>query len=141
MTRFLLSLNQAVDLIFAALCKARPAETYVPQIPSATVTDIAGALIGDRAIQITIVGIRPGEKMHEILVSEEECRRTVVRGEYYAIRPILPELNTDHASGPFLESEYSSQFNVLSRDETRELLHRHHMLTIGIEPGMQEILR
>src|SRR3984957_15558174 len=72
MTRFLLSLNDAVDTVFAAVAEGLPGETYIPRVPSAQVTDIAKVLIGDRSIKTKIVGIRPGEKVHEILVSEEE---------------------------------------------------------------------
>jgi UDP-glucose 4-epimerase len=63
MTRFLLSLEQAVDTIFAALKEAEPGETYIPRVPSSLVTDIAEALIGDEKIEITVTGIRPGEKV------------------------------------------------------------------------------
>src|SRR5262249_15941801 len=69
MTRFLLSLNSAVDTVFAALKSAKPGEIYVPCVPSATVLNIAKALIGKRKIPLTITGVRPGEKLHEIMVS------------------------------------------------------------------------
>ena len=72
MTRFLLSLDHAVDTVFAALSEARPAEIYVPRVPSATMVNVAAALIGHREIPIKVTGIRPGEKIHEIMVSEEE---------------------------------------------------------------------
>src|SRR5688572_3576535 len=83
MTRFLLSLDEAVETIFAALASARRGETYIPRVPSSLVTDIAEALIGEEKIKITVTGIRPGEKVHEILVSEEEAYRTIERGKYY----------------------------------------------------------
>jgi UDP-glucose 4-epimerase len=92
MTRFLLSLDQAVDTVFTALKEAAPGETYVPNAPSATVENIAKALIGKRSVEMKLVGIRPGEKMHEIMVSEEEAHHCVKRGNYYAILPMLPEL-------------------------------------------------
>jgi UDP-glucose 4-epimerase len=93
MTRFLLAMDQAVDTIFVAVRSGLPGETYVPRVPSARVVDIAEVLINGRGIPITYVGIRPGEKVHEILVSEEECHRTIERDDYYVICPILPELN------------------------------------------------
>src|SRR6188472_666153 len=80
MTRFLLSLDDAVDTVLAALQTAEPGETYVPRAPSARVVDIAGALIGDLPIEMKVTGIRPGEKIHEVMVSEEEAYRTVERG-------------------------------------------------------------
>ena len=55
----------------------------------------AKVLVGPRKIEVKILGIRPGEKVHEILVSEEEAFRTVKRGHYYAIRPMLPEVCGD----------------------------------------------
>ena len=73
MTRFLMTLDQAVDTVFAALKDARPGEIYVPRVPSARMVDLAAVLIGDRPIETVFTGIRPGEKVHEILVSEEEC--------------------------------------------------------------------
>ena len=72
--------------------EARTAEIYVPRIPSAQVLDVARALIARRRIETKIVGIRPGEKLHEVLVSEEESHRAFQRGEYYVISSILPEL-------------------------------------------------
>ena len=106
MTRFLLSLNQAVDTIFAAYKEASRGETYIPRVPSARVIDIASALIGENQIKTVITGIRPGEKLHEILISEEECHRSVERGDYYAILPMLPELDTGREYTPALKGEF-----------------------------------
>ena len=122
MTRFLLSLDRAVDTIFAAATGAQTGETYVPRVSSARVLDIAMVMIGERNIPIQYTGIRPGEKIHEILVSEEECFRTVARGDYYAIRPILPELGGSGEGAPVLESEYCSRDNTLDREALRSLL-------------------
>src|SRR5580658_990566 len=114
MTRFLLSLDDAVDTIFAAVATGSPGETYIPRVPSAQVTHIAKALIGNRSIETKITGIRPGEKVHEILVSEEEGHRTVDRGEYYAIQPMLPELRGKETRSSCLTKEYSSADNIMS---------------------------
>ncbi len=84
MTRFLISLDQAVDTIFAAVAGAKRGETYIPRVPAARMTDLARALIGDRPIKIVVTGNRPGEKIDEILISEEERHRSVDRGNYYA---------------------------------------------------------
>lgn len=127
MTRFLLSIDQAVDTVYAALCHAKPGETFVPDAPAATVQNIAKALIGDRDIEIKITGIRPGEKMHEIMVSEEECHHTLRCGDYFAIRPMLPEL-VDKPEKPALTNEFSSEDNVVPLPETIQLLERHHLL-------------
>jgi UDP-glucose 4-epimerase len=129
MTRFLLSLNQAVDTVFTAIREARRGETYVPHAPAATVLNIAKALIGERKIEIRITGIRPGEKMHELMVSEEEANHCVKRGNYYAILPMLPELREAGASEPnALAKEFSSEDTVLDLAGTVELLRRHRLL-------------
>src|SRR3972149_1769696 len=65
MTRFLLTLNDAVDIIFAAIGDARRGETLVPQAPSARITDVATALIGVRPVRQVTTGIRPREKIPE----------------------------------------------------------------------------
>jgi FlaA1/EpsC-like NDP-sugar epimerase len=128
MTRFLLSLDEAADTVFTALREARPGETYVPRAPAATVEGIARALIGDKRIATRIIGIRPGEKMHEIMVSEEEAHHCVARGGYFAILPMLPELRRDAPpEANALRSEFSSADNVLDAKGTEELL-RHHGL-------------
>jgi len=141
MTRFLLSLDQAVDTVFAALSEARRGETYIPRVPSALVVDIAGSLIGDRPIKTEVTGIRPGEKVHEILVSEEECHRTVDRGSYYAILPMLLELRDGQPVPEVLEHEYSSADDVMPRAALDRLL-VDHRLTLGDTTGDEaELLR
>ena len=141
MTRFLLSLGEAVDTIFAAVRYASRGETYIPRVPSAKVTDIAAILIGDRPIRMTVTGIRPGEKIHEILVSEEEAHRTISRGKYYVIQPILPELRGEADFGPALGVEYSSADNLMTRDELRDELHRHGLLLDDLEKNKGELIR
>ena len=141
MTRFLLSLNDAVDVIFAAVRSGAPGETYIPRAPSACVSHLAEALIGDRPIQTRIVGIRPGEKVHEILVSEEESFRTVPRGPYYAILPMLPELRADTPGVAHLKKEYSSADDVLSFEETAQLLRRQRLMIEDIRIDFSEVLR
>jgi UDP-glucose 4-epimerase len=118
MTRFLLTLEDAVDTIFAAVRAAAPGDTYIPRCQSARMTDLAAYLIGDRDIETVVTGIRPGEKIHEILLSEEEATRTVNGPEgYFALRPMLPELATP-VDQPALVGDYSSA-NVLM--DTAEL--------------------
>ena len=122
MTRFMLGLDEAVDTIFAAVREACNGETYVPRIRSARVVDIAAALIDGRPIKTKITGIRPGEKLHEVLVSEEECGRTGTRGNYYVVRSILPELAGQEPQAPTLEREFSSAEHVMTLDEVRRML-------------------
>jgi UDP-glucose 4-epimerase len=140
MTRFLLSLNQAVDVIFAAVRGAKVGETYVPRVPAARVVDIAAALIGSRPVKTKVTGIRPGEKTHEVLISEEECHRAIERGNYYVIRPILPEIDREAPAKAALSDEYSSGSSVLSIEECEKFLREHQLLPEQAE-GSGELLR
>lgn len=140
MTRFLLSLDQAVDTVFAAVCGARRGETYIPRVASAKVVDVAAALIGARPIQTVVTGIRPGEKVHEILVSEEERYRIVERGDYYAILPILPELRASGEVVHPLEDEYSSARAVIDRPAVEALLRRNKLMVEDTPEGKWNLL-
>ena len=101
----------------------------MPRAASATVENIARALIGEAAVQTKVIGIRPGEKMHEIMVSEEEAHHCVRRGEYFAILPMLPELRGDApAEANALSAEFSSADTVLDRQATAALLRRHGLI-------------
>lgn len=122
MTRFLLSLDRAVDTVFAAISIGSAGETFVPKVPAAKIVDVARAIMGDADLPLNFTGIRPGEKIHEIMVSEEECFRTVERGDYYVILPVLPELRLIGDYTPALEGEYSSKNDNISVEELRGLL-------------------
>ena len=141
MTRFLLSLDEAVDTIFACLREGAPGETYIPIVPSARVEDIAGVLIGDRNIRVEVIGIRPGEKVHEILVSEEEAFRTFGRGaRYYAIQPMLPELRRESTGEKPLGSEYSSASDLMTKDQVAALLRERRLMVDSARDGGVEML-
>jgi UDP-glucose 4-epimerase len=141
MTRFLLSLDQAVDTIFAAIKGAHRGDTYIPRVPSANVTDIAKCLIGNRPIQTVITGIRPGEKIHEILVSEEEAHRTITRGNYYVIQPILPELCTVEEKQTCLDNEFSSKDSVMTLPQLAETLAKFDLMVNENKKPDGELLR
>ena len=138
MTRFLLSLNQAVETVFKALNEGKAGEIIVPRAPSALMTDVARVLIGDRPIETKVTGIRPGEKIHEIMISDEEAPYAETRGEYYAIRPMLPELNPEGANKKSpLKKEFSSSDTLLDFEGTRALLAQHKLL-IGDAPHFSD---
>ncbi len=122
MTRFLLSLDRAVDTVFEAIRAERRGCTFVPKVPAANIVDVAKALMGDRKVPIVFTGIRPGEKIHEIMVSEEECFRTIEANGYYVILPVLPELRDSDEVTTVLSSEYSSKDNNVSIAELKALL-------------------
>lgn len=141
MTRFLLSLDDAVDTIFAAVRNGRPGETWIPKAPSAYVTDIATALIGNRRIKVEFIGIRPGEKIHESLISREEAFRSVARGDYYAILPMLPELPNGHEEEGTRDREYCSGDEVMTLQETETLLRARSLMLENSVEEPAEMLR
>jgi UDP-glucose 4-epimerase len=141
MTRFLLPLNQAVDTVFAAIEGGQPGETYIPKVKSSSMVNLAKALIEDRPLEVKITGIRPGEKIHEILISEEEAWHTVERGDYYVIKPILPELvKNTYEKVIDKTGEYSSANSPMDLEETKQMLKKNHLL-VGDEVGEGELLR
>ncbi|MCX6111683.1 MAG: polysaccharide biosynthesis protein [Proteobacteria bacterium] len=122
MTRFLLNLDQAVDVIFEALINGNPGETYVPIISSAKIMDLAELMIGDKDIKIEYIGVRPGEKTHEILISEEETTRTIKRNGYYVICSVLPEIQQNKIEKSALDKEYSSAEGVVTKKQLENIL-------------------
>lgn len=122
MTRFLLSLDKAVDTVLACLKEGKRGETYIPKVPAAKITDVAQALMGEKDLPIVYTGIRPGEKIHEIMVSEEEIYRTIERNGYYVIMPMLPELREKEDYTAALTSEYSSKDDNISVENLKALL-------------------
>ncbi len=128
MTRFLLPLESGVDTVIAALKSALPGEIYVPKVPASRIVDVAKALIDNRKVEIIYTGIRPGEKVHEILVSDEEGWRTFERDGYYAIKPMLPELISKEEMLKPLNKEYNSGDSLLSFEETRDMLIKYNLM-------------
>lgn len=138
MTRFLMTLDQSVDLIFAALREALPGETYVPMVPSARVVDMARAVAGDPEYPLRLSGIRPGEKIHEILVSEEELPRAEHRGDNVAILPLLPELRRGGPPGPLpFDGEYTSGQGALAYEQVVTLLEGQGLTLSTAEAGRE----
>ncbi|MEM7201095.1 MAG: polysaccharide biosynthesis protein [Planctomycetota bacterium] len=128
MTRFLLPQALAVQTIVDAYRMGRPGEILVPRGPAAELGTLARCLVGDRPQDIRESGARPGEKQHEIMVSDHEAPRTVARDDYYVIRPDLPELAGGEAERPALSREYGSRDAVVGPAETLEILRRERLL-------------
>ena len=89
MTRFWITLNQGVDFVLSSLGMMRGGEIFVPKIPSMKMVDLAAAMAPDAAIKV--IGIRPGEKLHEMMISVDDARTTVDLGDRYAIEPAFVE--------------------------------------------------
>lgn len=95
MTRFMLPLDESVDLVLYALANGENGDIYVRKAPASTVSDIAKAVceIFGHKQGIKEIGVRPGEKMHESLVAKEELFRTEDHGDYYRIMPESPKMD------------------------------------------------
>ena len=91
MTRFNITLKDSVDLVFWALKNTLGGEIFVPKIPSYRVLDLAKA-IGPNC-KIKFIGIRPGEKIHEELITASESINSLDLGNYYAILPTISEIS------------------------------------------------
>jgi len=85
MTRFWISLEQGVHFVIRCLEQMHGGEVFVPKIPSMTVSDLARAMAPDAKIEY--IGIRPGEKLHEALISEDEARTVVELDDMYVVQP------------------------------------------------------
>jgi FlaA1/EpsC-like NDP-sugar epimerase len=122
MTRYILSLDEAIDTVMVALRSGEPGDTYVPDIPAVKIIDLIKEMIGKRDIAIKTIGIRPGEKIHEILISEEEIPRTIKRDGYYVIRPVLPSLRKIETKKPLLTGELSSADHCMSQAQLKKFI-------------------
>jgi FlaA1/EpsC-like NDP-sugar epimerase len=131
-----LSLDRAVDAIVAAVRDGQAGETYIPRVPSTKVVTLAEFPIAGRDIPIVETGIRPGEKVREILMSEEEMGRTICSGEHYVIRSILAEVNPVDAGSTVRVKEYSSADDPLPAALLRNYLAR----TGGIDPAIVDLV-
>lgn len=131
MTRFFLTLSEAISLLFQAVENSVGGETYVMHMPSFYISDLAKVLIkhyGNAATSIKEIGIREGEKLHEVLISENEVYRSYILNDDYYV--ILPELliNRDHSSlngiGKVIFNSFSSHDNVQDKNYLTTLLDR-----------------
>lgn len=96
MTRFWLTIEQAAQFVITSTEQMRGGEVFVPKIPSMTIKDLALAVAP--GCQIEIIGIRAGEKLHEVLVSEDEARHTVEQDDRFVIQPVHDWWSEDNSS-------------------------------------------
>jgi UDP-N-acetylglucosamine 4,6-dehydratase/5-epimerase len=126
MTRFWLTLDQAVKFVLSCLEHMVGGELFVPKIPSMRIVDLAKAICPD--CQLKPVGIRPGEKLHEIMISTDDARNTVEFADYYVVKPAFRYFSRrfcENGSKPVPEGfEYSSHNNTqwLTVAELRAIL-------------------
>lgn len=112
MTRFWITLDSSVQLVLAGLQKMHGGEIFVPRIPSMRIVDLAKAIAP--GCRIKTVGVRPGEKIHETLLTEDESSRAVEIDGYFVIRPLYRWWPDGHKEGKPLPAgfRYSSDSNT-----------------------------
>ena len=93
MTRFWIKLEQGVQFVLKSLDRMRGGEIFVPKIPSMRLVELAKAIAPECPIEI--VGIRPGEKLHEVMVPVDDARNSLEFDDYYAILPAFHDSNSD----------------------------------------------
>ena len=126
MTRFWITLPQAVEFVLSCFDDMQGGELYVPRIPSMKVVDLAEAVAPGAPLQE--IGIRPGEKLHEEMISSEDARRTLRRPDRYVVMPTLAEWGYTNTGGEAVAEgfSYTSDTNEdwLSVNDLRTLLAR-----------------
>jgi UDP-N-acetylglucosamine 4,6-dehydratase len=124
MTRFWITLPQAVDFVIQSFADMNGGELYVPRIPSMKVTDLAEAIAP--GAPLVEIGIRPGEKLHEEMISAEDARRTIAQPTRYIVPPTLAEWGFIEPAGEIVPDgfSYSSDANDqwLNVDDIRTLM-------------------
>ncbi|MBU3191612.1 polysaccharide biosynthesis protein [Clostridium bowmanii] len=133
MTRYFLTLKQAIGLIFKAIKSSIGGETFVMKMPGYKIIDIARIILdefGNEQCNIKIIGKRPGEKLHEVLISKYEVDNSYIYDKDYFV--ILPQINIEDLKEYYKKlnlkslnkKEYSSNDYVLGYNEAKEMLIR-----------------
>ena len=107
MTRFFVSLNDGVQFVLDSFERMHGGEIFIPKLPSVYIRNIVKAL--DPSLKFHIIGIRPGEKLHEVLCTKEESRLTIEFNKHYVIQPVIWEENAD----------LNSNLNIYMTDKTK----------------------
>lgn len=137
MTRFVMTLDDSVALVLEALTKGVGGEVFVKKMPAHTVSDIVDimyAAVPEEKRKVRNIGIRPGEKIHEVLVSETESMRTVDLGAYYVILPqiSLPKIEAAYKGlrrvGPMLYA--SNTTNRITQKDLASMMRREKLLDV-----------
>jgi UDP-N-acetylglucosamine 4,6-dehydratase len=125
MTRFWLTLEQGVQFVINCMHEMEGGETFIPKIPSMSLLELAKAIAPDAKIKN--IGIRPGEKLHEILLTEDESRHTTEYEKYFVIEPEYVSWQKKSLPGgkkPADDFSYTSDTNSswLTRDDLIRLV-------------------
>lgn len=129
MTRFWITLDEGVDFVLKGLKRMRGGEIFVPKIPSVRITDLAKAMAPD--LPHKIVGIRPGEKLHEVMVPLEDSRLTIEFDDHFVIKPSIQFEDVDpSAADPYLSNGLGQRGAPLTDDFEYQSGSNPHFLSI-----------
>ncbi|MFC0189093.1 polysaccharide biosynthesis protein [Fictibacillus aquaticus] len=136
MTRFFLTLQDAIKLLFKATYESLGGEIFVMKMPTCKITDLAEVLIEESGVEnvdMIEIGTRPGEKLHELLLSEYESVTSVLYdNEYFVILPTIPIDGLNEFYSIYEKADlksYSSEDNLMSKDEIKKMLHKGGFLS------------
>jgi FlaA1/EpsC-like NDP-sugar epimerase len=150
MTRFIMSLDQAVQLVIESISLGRPGDVLITKMPAIRISDLAEVMVREFAprcgrnpdkIQIRVIGQRPGEKLFEELMNEEETRRSFELDRYYVVRPALARDSGDtpvyggQRPVPVDEPYNTANVEPLSQQELTKFLHANRLLEDSTEQG------
>jgi UDP-N-acetylglucosamine 4,6-dehydratase len=124
MTRFWISIDAAVKFVLSSLELMTGGELYVPRIPSMKLIDLAKAV--DPNAKVIEIGMRPGEKLHEEMISADDSRRTVIAGDRYIVTPVVAEWGYSEPEGERMPEGLAYQSNTndlwMSEEEIRNFI-------------------
>jgi UDP-N-acetylglucosamine 4,6-dehydratase len=117
MTRFTLTINQAITFTLNSVSMMIGGEIFVPKIPSYNILQLAKCMNPNATVKI--IGKRPGEKLHEAMISTSESFRTIIKDDYFVVIPEIIEKYTLYYGDLFLQedTEYTSGSNTFISDE------------------------
>ncbi|HEC91750.1 MAG TPA: UDP-N-acetylglucosamine 4,6-dehydratase (inverting) [Candidatus Atribacteria bacterium] len=124
MTRFWITLEQGVNFTLSCLEKMHGGEIFVPKIPSMKIVDLAKTICPKCKLETN--GIRPGEKINEVLISKDESRRAIDMGSFFVIKPNFPFWKTENWKGSSLPEDYEyrsdTNLNRITVGEMRQII-------------------
>lgn len=126
MTRFWITLDQGTRFVADCIQRMKGGELFVPKIPTSHILDLVKAIAPD--CKVETIGIRPGEKLHEVMINEDEARHAADLGDRYVIHPLHPWWKEDHEGEPLPEGfRYASDTNPdrLTVRQLQELVEFH----------------
>lgn len=127
MTRFWITLDEATNFVLETFDQMQGGELYVPKIPSMKIIDLARIIAPNS--EIFEIGIRPGEKIHEEMISNEDSRRCIDLGRRYLVNPIHAEWGYAPPCGSSLPEDFSYRSDTnemwLSDDEIRKFIEKY----------------